>query len=72
MTRPATKRELRDALYSIMDAARNPDGIGCPSSDHAARNAYALGWIEAIARHALREAAPTTGWLAVRDKEPTA
>lgn len=68
------KATLLRALHEIMEAARDPaqllanNGIVHVARDPgvaaAEARAFALGWIEGVARGALGAEPPTTGWLA--------
>jgi hypothetical protein len=61
------KAVLLRALHEIMAAARDPEGLLAanePTLDKGPEHAYALGWIEAIACHALGAERVQTGWLA--------
>lgn len=61
------KATLLRALHEIIDAAREPEKLLAEAGltvANGAPHAYALGWIEAIACHALRAEPTQTGWLA--------
>lgn len=62
------KARLLDALKEILDAARDPVQFAADhnagTNDPRVAQAFALGWIESVARHAIGAPAPTTGWLA--------